>query len=119
VSGVVQIVTGSQVSVSLGEGSKAKTVTLDVSVAQVYAGHPPVAAGASAHTAVLDLSAATVYTGTSPANATVTTVSSLNVGDRVYAVLSVSSDVASADAQSGTPIPVSKLYDAGPPQPSH
>ena len=69
------------------------------------------------HTATLDISAASIYVGHSSATATASSASALSVGDRVYAVLSVSSEIASGDVRSGTPIPVSKLYDAGAPTP--
>jgi len=69
--------------------------------------------GAGAHTAILDISSATIYAGSHAASATVTSVSALSAGDAVYAVLSVSAEVASSDVQSSTPIPVAKLYDAG------
>jgi len=187
--GLVRIVTGEQVTIALGDGPSARTITLDLTGAQVFAGHPPVAADAGsvaagdrvlanlgvssqtvgadvqsgtavpvsklydlgapkpppppipvilggrivsigsgqltislgngdrAHTAVLDISAATIYAGSRAASATVTTVSALNSGDVVYAVLSVSAAVASGDVQSDTPIPVAKLYDAGAPTP--
>jgi hypothetical protein len=195
VSGLVADVSGDQISITLGDGADARSVTLDVSAAHVYAGRPPAAADASSivagdrvlanlsvaydtvkadlqsgtpvpvanlydlgvppsdqgsgggdgaepvilggtitaladghatisfgdgdnvHTAILDLSSATIYAGSHAATATVTSASALHVGDRVYAVLSVPRDAAKADAQAGTPIPTSKLYDAGAPTP--
>jgi hypothetical protein len=195
VSGLVASVSGSQITLRSGDQGHGKTVTLDLSSANVYAGHPPVTADAGSlaagdrvlanlsvshdtlkadvqsgtpvpvanlydlgvppsdsgsgggenseplilggtitaladgqatitfgdgddqHTAVLDLSSATLYAGGHVATATLTSATSLHVGDRVYAFVSVSRDTAQADEQAGTPIPVSKLYDAGVPTP--
>jgi hypothetical protein len=194
VSGRVASVSGSQVTLRFGDEGDGKTVTLDLSSANVFAGHPPIAADAASvtagdrvlanlsvsydtlkadvqsgtpvpvanlydlgappsdggsggdgsepfilggtitaladgqatiafgdgdnqRTAILDLSSATLYAGGHVASATVTSASSLHVGDRVYAFVSVSRDTAQADEQAGTPIPVSKLYDAAVPAP--
>ncbi|HUO71753.1 MAG TPA: hypothetical protein VMU39_13340 [Solirubrobacteraceae bacterium] len=192
VCGVVQVASGGQILLELRDDSSGKTVTLDLSGAQVFAGHPPAAStagavvtgdhvlvnlgvsyqtlkadiesgtavpvatlfdlgvapsggsgethpavlggtitaivsgqvtisfgdGDNAHTALLDISSATLYSGTHAGTATPIDASALAVGDRVYALLSVSSDVAESDVQSGTPIPVAKLYDAGPVPPA-
>jgi hypothetical protein len=96
-----------------------KPVVLGGTVTSTGAGQVTVAFGDgdNAHAATLDISAASIYVGRSSATAVASSASALKVGDRVYAVLSVSSEVASGDVQSGTPIPVSKLYDAGAPTP--
>jgi hypothetical protein len=94
-------------------------VVLGGSVASIGSGQITITFGDSgeSHTATLDISAASIYVGHSSATATASSASALSVGDRVYAVLSVSSEIASGDVRSGTPIPVSKLYDAGAPTP--
>jgi hypothetical protein len=56
--------------------------------------------GDTPHTVILDNSSETVYPGTRAESATPVDASAFSVGDYVYAVLSVSSDVAGSDVQS-------------------
>jgi hypothetical protein len=70
------------------------------------------------HSVTLDLSAAQIFLGSKEASATAGTFSDLNVGDRAYAVLSVSAQDAYRDVQSGSPVPVARVYDAGSPPPT-
>jgi len=54
------------------------------------------------------------HTGTG-ASASTTTLSAVQTGDVVTAVLAISHSTARQDIESGTPVPVSKLIDWGAP----